>query len=290
MGDAARPGDDVFSQVLKESLKTWSSYLNAGREGHLLPRHAIDLKSLVCQTPPFLGAGLTSSDEKISFACEEKQSAQGKGSLFINGQSTWKASRGICDLEPRVLPKQLQLAVGSRVTVKLSEDSPFLDWPGIQGLSGYDNGNYLSVLYLAWAYILSARWVELLSRSADHECYMSYTAQECEDSQQLNKHTLIQIDLSDDACEEEVLWWRAILYSENGWNATTKYNGHEYLSPWSVSAKGTGLTVATKALGSKSDPPSSMTALKYLTNFCVHHRHYAQCSVALAGAHSTSHF
>lgn len=284
MGDAARPGDDIFSQVLQESLKTWPSYLDAGSEGHLLPPHAIELKSLVSQTPAFLGAGLSSSGEKISFACEEKQSAQGKGSLFINGQSTWKTSRGICDLEPRVLPKQLQLAVGSRVTVKLSEDSPFSDWPGIHGLSGYDNGNYLSVLYLAWVYILSARWVELLSRSADHECYMGYTAQEGEDSQQSDNHTLIQIDLSDDACEEEALWWRAILYSENGWNATTKYNGHEYLSPWSVSAKCTGLTVATKASGGKSHPPSSMTALQYLTNFCVHHRLYAQCSVALAGA------
>lgn len=180
MGDAARPSDDKFSQVLQESLKTWSSYLGAGSEDHLLPRQAIDLKPLVSQTPPFLGDSLASFDQTISFACEEKQSTQGKGSLVVDGRSTWRTSKGTCDLQPRVLPKQLLLAVGSRLTVRLSEDSPLLDWPGVQGLSSYDKGNYLLVLYFAWAYILSARWVELLSRSAGHECRIRYTTREME--------------------------------------------------------------------------------------------------------------
>lgn len=73
--------------------------------------------------------------------------------------------------------------------------------------------------------------------------------------------------------------------SDDGWDATTKYNGHVYLSPWSVSAKDVGFTLATKAiLGTESEPPLSATALKYLSRFCVRHRLYAQCSVALAGA------
>lgn len=134
----------------------------------LLPQQAIDLKSLVSQTPPFLGDGIASSDETIAFACEEKQSTPWKNSLVVNGRSTWRTSKGSCDLQPRVLPKQLLLAVDSRLSVKLSEESPFSDWPGVQGLSSYDKGNYLAILYFAWAYILSARWVELLGRSADH--------------------------------------------------------------------------------------------------------------------------
>ncbi|KAJ5191848.1 uncharacterized protein N7498_010833 [Penicillium cinerascens] len=284
MGDAARPDDDEFNQVLQESLNTWSSYLNAGSEDHFFLQQAIDLKSLVCQTPPFLGDGLAFPSESISFACEKK-STQEKGSLVVNGRSTWRTYKGTCDLQPRVLPKQLLLADGSRVSVKLSEDSPFSDWPGVQGLSGYDNGNYLSVLYLAWAYILSARWVELLRRSVSHECQMRYTAQGVQGSSQPNKPPMVQIDLGDDACEEEILWWRALLCSDDGWTATTKYNGHVYLSPWSVSVKCAGMTVATEDFsGVNSDPPLSMTALKYLSRFCVHHRLYAQCSVALAGA------
>lgn len=98
-----------------------------------------------------------------------------------------------------------------------------------------------------------------------------------------NEQSTVQIDLGEDACVEEVLWWRTILCSDNGWDATTKYNGHVYLSPWSVSAKHAGLTVTQAFVGAKPKPPSSVTALKYLSRFCAHHHLYAQCSVALAG-------
>ena len=44
-------------------------------------------------------------------------------------------------------------------------------------------------------YILSARWVELLGRSADHECHMGYTA-ECMDSSLTEKLCLGRKHLS----------------------------------------------------------------------------------------------
>lgn len=219
------------------------------------------MRPLVSQTPPFLGDGVASFNETISFACEEKESAQGKDSLFVKGKLTWRGSKGVCDLPPKVLPKQLLLAVGSRLNVELSEDSSLSDWPGVWGLSGYDEGNYLSVLYFAWAYIISARWAELLSRSADHECHKSYTA----DSDSMeglllesDNQPMVEVDIGDDACEEEVLWWRTILCSDDGWDAIAKYNGHVYLSPWSITAKKKGFTLATKDfLGAKSGAPSS---------------------------------
>ncbi|KAJ5505033.1 hypothetical protein N7463_007907 [Penicillium fimorum] len=264
MGDALRPGDDKFSRVLKESLKTWASYLATENKQHLLPRQAINMRPLVSQTPPFLGDGIASSDETTSFACEEKESTQEKGSLVVNGRSIWRTSDGICDLQPKVLPKKLLLAVGSRLHVELSED--FLsDYPGVQGLSGYDKGNYLSVLYFAWAYIISTRWVELLGRSADHECNMGYTLDRMDGPlPQSGNQPMVEIDIGDDPCEEEVLWWRAILCSNDGWDATAKYNGNDLL-------------------GNKSEAPLSGAALNYLSRFCVHHRLCAQCSVALAG-------
>lgn len=285
-GDAARPSADDFSQVLRESLNTWSSYLNTENKNHLLPRPAINLKHLVSQAPPFLGDGVALFDEGITFACEEKQSTQGRNTLVVNGRSTWRTSKGTCNLPPRILPKQLLLAVSGRLSVELSEDAPFSVWPGVQGLSGYDQRNYLSVLYFAWAYVLSARWVELLGRSAGHECHMIYNAQGSESNMpRQDKLRKINIDIGNDASEEEVAWWHAILCSDGGWDATTKYNGHVYLSPWSVSSKDVGLTLATRAiLGNGSKPPSSMTVLEYISRFCMHHRLYAQCSVALAGA------
>ncbi|KAJ5642676.1 hypothetical protein N7490_006676 [Penicillium lividum] len=285
MGDAACPSDDEFSQVLKESFKTWCSILDTQSKNSLLPRHAIDLRPLVSQTPPFLGDGHARMDKSVSFACEEKQSTQLKGSLFVNGRSTWRTSKGNCDLEPKVMPKQLLLAVSSKSNVRLSEDSSFSDWPGVQGLAGYDKGNYLTVLYFAWAYILSARWVELLGRSGDHECHMAYTMPTVENLYtQSDKQSVVEIEIDDDACEEEVFWWHTILCSGDGWDATAEFNGSIYLSPWSVSAKNVGITLATNGFpGANFNPPESSAALKYLSRFCVHHRLYAQCSVALAG-------
>ena len=164
--------------------------------------------------------------QSLSLARRSNQ-AQGKGSLVVNGRSTWRTSKGTCDLPPRVLPKQLILAVGSRLNVRLSEDSPLSVWPGVQGLSGYDKRNYLSVLFFAWAYILSARWVELLNRSADHECHMEYTTQWVDgELSQPDEHSKNQIDIGDDACEEKALWWHSILLCSNdGWDATTEHNG-----------------------------------------------------------------
>ncbi|KAJ5544130.1 hypothetical protein N7494_005409 [Penicillium frequentans] len=284
MSDAARPSDDKFSQVLKESLGTWSCYVNTQSEDHLLPRHAIDLGPLVSQTPLFLGGGLACLDKTTSFACEEKPSAQLQDSLVINGRSTWRTSDGSCDSNPMVMPKQLLLAVGGRLDVRLSEDSPFSGWPGVQGLPSYDQGNFLSVLYFAWAYILSARWVELLGCSAEHECSMVPTTLGAENSlPKPEKQPVFEIDIGNDVCEEEIFWWRTILCSGDGWNATVKYKGHIYLSPWSVSAKNVGFTLATNSWGAESKLPDSGTALKYLTRFSVHHHLYAQCSVALAG-------
>ncbi|KAI3144823.1 hypothetical protein CBS147325_5008 [Penicillium roqueforti] len=101
---------------------------------------------------------------------------------------------------------------------------------------------------------------------------------------QPNNQSLVQIDIGHDASVEEVRWWQAILGSDDRWDATVKYNGHIYLSPWSISAKKVEFNLATKdVLSAISEPPSSETALNYLSRFCVHHRLYAQCSVALAG-------
>ncbi|KAJ5638402.1 hypothetical protein N7528_000792 [Penicillium herquei] len=184
------------------------------------------------------------------------------------------------------MPNKLTLGKEKKLSIKLSEHAAFSDWPGVQGLSGYDEGNYLSVLFLAWAYILSAQWVELLGHSVDHECHLAYTAntiQAVEDSKLQRDQQNFDIDIGDDACEEEIFWWHAILGS--GWEATTKYRDQVFLSPWSV---WTDVRFTLARYGgldgsSSSNLPQFETALKYLAKFCTHHGLYGQCSVALAG-------
>lgn len=41
--------------------------------------------------------------------------------------------------------------------MNIADDAPFAEWPGVQDLADFDEGNYISVVFFAWAYILSAR-------------------------------------------------------------------------------------------------------------------------------------
>lgn len=41
-------------------------------------------------------------------------------------------------------------AVLNPVTVRVSDSAPLVNWPGVEGLTGFDEGIYLTVLFLAW--------------------------------------------------------------------------------------------------------------------------------------------
>lgn len=56
---------------------------------------------------------------------------------------------------------------------RLSDSTPLAEWPGIQDLSGYDEGNYLTIL--ARAYTMSVRWAEWLTASTNRHCGYKYT-------------------------------------------------------------------------------------------------------------------
>lgn len=97
------------------------------------------------------------------------------------------------------------------------------------------------------AFILSIQWVELLTRSANHEYRMAYTTQGVDYSlPQSGKQSVIKFDIGNDVCEEEIFWWRSILCYGDSWDATTTYNGRVNLSPWSVPLKNAEFTLATK--------------------------------------------
>lgn len=166
MGNAARPSDQKFTQVLQESLETWTFHYVPGAMMNTSPSKPLT-RNLSSVRPHLFSVMALLPMTRQSGSLARRGINTGKDSLFVNGRSTWARSMGTCDLQPRVLPKQLLLEGSSQLSVELSDVSPLADWPRVQGLSGYE-GNYLSVLYFAWAYILSARWVELLGRSADH--------------------------------------------------------------------------------------------------------------------------
>ncbi|KAJ5950292.1 uncharacterized protein N7479_008705 [Penicillium vulpinum] len=188
------------------------------------------------------------------------------------------------------MPLGLTLGVAKAEKVELSKDAPLSEWPGVRGISGYDEGNYVAVLFLAWAYILSAKWAELLDRSEMHQCSTKYsyeTGKEPEDSVQPE---VIEVDLPPDANEAEIVWWNAVLSGTPTWDISVEYESEKFVSPWAVSLSGATLLRAKQEnhlQSSMHKPPSSTTAFQYLTRFCDHHRIYAQCTAALSATFFT---
>ncbi|RAL17789.1 uncharacterized protein BO97DRAFT_430721 [Aspergillus homomorphus CBS 101889] len=177
---------------------------------------------------------------------------------------------------------KLELAGGYET--QISDSAPLTEWPGTQGLSGYDEGNYLAVLFVAWAYILSARWAELLEASTNQRRDYKYITVGNLENASRTELCDVPIDLGPGVEESEAEWWNAIFSSGRGGATTTKYKESVYHSPWAVSAsQQVGSSMAENISMASAEPPSSKVALEYLTRFCSYHRLYGQCLAALAG-------
>ncbi|GMG38898.1 unnamed protein product [Aspergillus oryzae] len=281
MDEAIRPSRAVFDRVLYESSKIWSSYLNTSKTTTLLPFDCIDLKKLHRRTPSFLGCGLLPQDAHTPLKLMEKGPREGHYGLTCSCRSIWRTSYSKCPLEPKTMPAHLILGVQSSLTVQISDSAPMAEWPGVQGILGHDEGNYLTVLFLAWAYILSARWAELLKSASD--CKIKFTTENVASFMVPSHQYAAEIDLGYHAGKDEAGWWAVILSSGGCRHITADYNQKIYLSPWSVTISD------TSRIGVMGDPsvagielPSSSTALAYLARFCSRHRLYGQCSAALA--------
>ncbi|PYI02782.1 hypothetical protein BO78DRAFT_463756 [Aspergillus sclerotiicarbonarius CBS 121057] len=244
MDDALRPTKAAYSQVACKSHRLWSSHLSLTRPTDRLPFDCINLKQLIQRTPAFLGSGLLPEGTQAPFSFIEKHN---------------KSSN-------------LLLGVQSPLMVQVSEHAPLAEWPGIEGLSGYDEGNYLAILFIAWAHILSARWAELLRDCSGHLCSSKFTGRACPPVTAPDQQYNIEVDLGGDVGCDEASWWKVILSSEECWEITTNYNGKTYLSPWSALLAGEArFTITGCPSITSTEPPSSSTALKYLARFCSYH-------------------
>ncbi|KAE8395986.1 hypothetical protein BDV23DRAFT_65603 [Aspergillus alliaceus] len=196
-------------------------------------------------------------------------------------RSIWRTSCSKCPLEPKAIPAHLILGVQNPLTVQISDSAPLTEWPGIKGISGHDEGNYLAVLFLAWAYIFSARWAELLKSVSG--CNIKFTAENNPFSIIPGNECAAEIDFGYHIEKDEAGWWAAILSSGGCRHITADYNQRTYLSPWSVTISDTSrIAVMGSPSVSGIELPSSSAALEYLARFCSHHRLYGQCSAALA--------
>jgi hypothetical protein len=147
--DALRPTDDAFKAFYEWGYRTWYK-LRAGAAGdHALRSTCLDWEHRFPQHP-VLPVGLDPDDSGL-----------------LTAKSTWLSSEGHCNIPAFEQTFQMAATIGQPISTVLA-DNPDLS---LSEWFGKDDG-HLVVLIYAWAYALSARWVEIIPRASPLE----YTA------------------------------------------------------------------------------------------------------------------
>ncbi|KAL8935431.1 MAG: hypothetical protein Q9211_004706 [Gyalolechia sp. 1 TL-2023] len=215
--------------------------------------------------------------------------SSGTSALFLEAHSTFGlATNGGCTVSDiiKTIPALLQLGIQSPTPVDWNGTS-FRRWVGIQGEN--TTRNYISILALGWAYILSVRLLEMQGQGGAEIAYTRSMATGYMPEAGDRVATAITVDIGD-VDDHAARWWAAILAPGKGWKAiVSRTEDVVYLSPWSVCVEdGQRFDIAWGGTSSPSQdsvvstPPSSKNAFELLSRFCLLHDLGSQCFAALA--------
>ncbi|KAG5964199.1 hypothetical protein E4U57_001593 [Claviceps arundinis] len=198
------------------------------------------------------------------------------GTLYATGTSTWKTSTGDCSLPSFEKKYKIPVTAGDSVIVSLQL---------YHGRFGQDGG-HISLLMLAWAYVLSQRWSELIP-GAEAIKYTNSSAALSDGGGGFEQTDGLAVDLGV-VTDEAVRWWAAILAPEEGWTARIHHRGEDLRSPWSVSLQSSKTLMLTFRAApfreGRNSPPSFSTAAQYIAAYANYHGIEDQNRAAFAAA------
>ncbi|RDW67242.1 uncharacterized protein DSM5745_09108 [Aspergillus mulundensis] len=158
---------------------------------------------------------------------------------------------------------QIPVSIKDPTPLRLSSDldQSRQEWFGTKG-------NHISVLILAWSYILSARWAEIMP-----EATLTYTHRKASNSDNLQQEDSAVVDIGA-ASNDAARWWAAILATGTGWEAFIPIDKDKFWSPWSISlppAPGFGLSYhnTQSSLSDRAIPAAA--AFRFLCDYCALH-------------------
>lgn len=264
MEDAVRPDDEKYRATYEQGFRTWYSLYLRAKEESGLPQFCFLFQKAFQQQPQFP---------------HNLDLRQSYNILYAAGVSSWETGiYEFCRIPSFEQHLDIPVSINSPTPLMLRHAG---NTPNYHTWFSKED-NHLSVLILAWAYILSSRWAELMPRST-----VQYTHNKAKwtDGESVNS---IVIDVGD-VDEEKARWWAAILAPGEGWKADITSGEDRFRSPWSIVFQtNPGFALSCR----KSCSPSSRagvtasftTALRFLSDYCTLHDIADQSLAALSAA------
>ena len=157
--DAVRATWGDTQRIAARSHAIWSLCAEQSSTKNELPAECIQLQNALGRVPAYLADRLA---DPALLKIEQKDARDDKTELFVGGTLTWRTSSGDCDTGVKSLHHYLLLGMQNSILCDFTRDSRFIIWPQVQKEErNAGESNYLAILIFAWAYILSARLIEM---------------------------------------------------------------------------------------------------------------------------------
>lgn len=255
--NAVTPRPEICRSVFELGFRAWSCYSQRVSRG--AKQEALEgLRTVDHAFPghPALPSGLNLEKSSDCWAASGKSFWDATASSTSSDSSLSGCRPGMPGIGPQKHSFSVTKSKPTKLTLSDSYDS------GLLSLLG-DKDDHVTILILAWAYILSARWSEIIP-GANVQYAGAGAGARAESTKDESSTITVPIKaLSGEAAR----WWQAVLAPGQGWLATGDTYGRTLYSPWSVTLSSrTALTPIF--LGHSPAPaaaPNSATALNYLS-------------------------
>lgn len=269
MEDAIRPGEQATRAMFERAYRTWSTLCELASQDSTLPMSCLLRLETAFPNHPYFPENIhigTFSNVAVA-----------------RGRTTWLASEDGLHLPSFRDETRFQVAWKEKTRLILTSD-PRRSTTILPDFFSTDN-NHIPILMLAWAYVLSARWAELIPGACISQT--NQDASNCSGMPETGK-PIVSINLGQ-VDESAVNWWNSILTEGNGWDAKVCSSKGVLHSPWTVKlASEQSFIIAdnstTSSLARKHTAASSTTALRYLSDYCDIHNIHDQSQAALTAA------
>ncbi|EFY90715.1 hypothetical protein MAC_03295 [Metarhizium acridum CQMa 102] len=263
---ALRPDNETYKFYYEAGYRLWHSLCSSSNTSPL-DATSLDIENAFPQHPYF----------PPQLELDRNSSTV----LYATGTSTWETSNGSCNLPSLQIGLAFGATIACPTAISLQSSCP-IDSPNLFD----EESKHMLVLTLAWAYVLSARWTEIIPGASTMAYTESVATPDSRENAPNGDSDLI-VDLGD-ITYEAARWWAAILAPEEGWGACNFHNGRVLKSPWSVKLDSCKtLALRYNAVPSRLEWHSSAsfsTAMAYVLDYAIYHGLQNQSRAAFAAA------